>query len=503
MTAVIRDRGCAPPRRWLAGLRLAVAVAALWTLAGFPAAALGARVLVLGAHGHVAVRNDRFLALPAVTPTAAGSASARATRVKPRAPAAERTVRSELARLFRTHQIDQGDYRRYGASLSAAQDAVKHLGGPRAAELEAVIENLHLIAAEGSLTPSRLAALFLTLDRNRQWWTTGPLLSPGQRVEFSGSELVWEYYPGQGIELQELGSFGKADGLLKAGPNYYPEGSQLLAELVPLAASRAGGVTWEYYFKFDGGVPPWTSAMSQGTALEALADAYKASGVTSYLSIARRALPVLGAAPPVGVSVKTRLGRRYLLYSFAPGAAVINGFLQTLIGLNDYAQVSGDRAAAQLFAAGDAEARAEVPRYDTGAWSLYQPGQEDTLDYHVLVTGFLQRLCATTQAEVYCATAANFERYLKTPPALRLLTGRLRVGRPGVIRFQLSKVSHVGITILRGGQTVFLTSASFGYGINGFSVPALAHTGSYTVRLGATDLAGNYNRIVGSLQVSR
>lgn len=77
MTAVIRDRGCAPPRRWLARLRLAVAVAAVWTLAGFPAAALGARVLVLGAHGHVAVRNDRFLALPAVTPTAAGSAAAR------------------------------------------------------------------------------------------------------------------------------------------------------------------------------------------------------------------------------------------------------------------------------------------------------------------------------------------------------------------------------------------------------------------------------------------
>ena len=86
----------------------------------------------------------------------------------------------------------------------------------------------------------------------------------GQRVEFAGSQLVWEYYPGQGIELQELGSFGKADGLYTAGRLHYRRCEQLLAELIPLAAQRAGGLAWEYYFGFDGGRPPWTSAMSQG-----------------------------------------------------------------------------------------------------------------------------------------------------------------------------------------------------------------------------------------------
>ena len=83
------------------------------------------------------------------------------------------------------------------------------------------------------------------------------------------------------------------------------------------------------------------------------------------------------------------MARWYLLYSFAPGATVVNGFLQTLIGLYDYAHASDDPKAARLFAAGDAEARFAVPRYDTGAWSLYQPGQEDDLSYHELVTGFL------------------------------------------------------------------------------------------------------------------
>ena len=49
---------------------------------------------------------------------------------------------------------------------------------------------------------------------------------------------------------------------------------------------------------------------------------------------------------------------------------------------------------------------------------------------------------------------------------------------------------------------MFVTSASFGYGTDAFSIPALRKPGSYTVRLAATDLANNFNRIVGTIQVS-
>ena len=178
-----------------------------------------------------------------------------------------------------------------------------------------MVENLHAIAAAGLLTPSRLPALFQTLDRNRQWWTTGPLLSSGDRVEFTGSQLVWEYYPGQGIELQVLGSFGKADGLYTAGASQYPALRALLAELIPLAAQRGGGLTWEYYFHFDGGSPPWTSAMSQGTALEALTRAYEAFGESSYLAVAQQALPIFEAPQAVGVRETTPVGSRYLRLS--------------------------------------------------------------------------------------------------------------------------------------------------------------------------------------------
>ena len=71
------------------------------------------------------------------------------------------------------------------------------------------------------------------------------------------------------------------------------------------------------------------------------------------------------------------------------------------------------------------------------------------------------------------------------------------------IQFNLSKISRVGIVVVGpGGHTLFETSASFGYGTRSFKVPALKHMGTYTIRLAATDLAGNFSRIVGTIQVS-
>jgi D-glucuronyl C5-epimerase C-terminus len=482
---------------------------------------------VLGPHGHAVTRNDPFVTGPAVTPAPSGGparaaagprARASAVGVPPgRASAAgtprrgrkrattisrQVTVASQLARLYHHRQIPLAAERAYTASFNQALAAERRLTGTRRSELSAVTVNVHEMATSGSLTPSRLPAVFETLDRNREWWTTGPLLTSGQRVEFTGSQLVWEYYAGQGIELQVLGTFGKADGLYTAGAPDYHTLHGLLSEMIPLAAQRGGGLTWEYYFNFDGGQPPWTGAMSQGTALEALTRAFRAFHDPSYLNVARRALPIFSVRPPVGVRIPTARGTRFLQYSFAPGASIINAFLQTLIGLYDYAKVSGNPQATALFNAGNAEALAEVPRFDTGAWLLYQPGLEDTLDYHQLVTGFLQELCARTAAPVYCTTAKHFQADLTTPPALSLLTVRARVHRPTSIRFRLSKVAHVGIVVLAGSSTAYATSATFDRGAGAFSIPPLRRAGLYTVHLSATDLAGNFNRIVGTVSVS-
>ncbi len=506
-------------------------------------------MLVLGKDGRARARNDRFLPGQDLTPTPAGlgtsgrgspsgssaspgtssgrgsgfesalareTASSGQTAIKknsPRGSSGKRkrkkrkaptiTIGSVLSKLLAGNAINQAAYAQYSASLNAALGAESKLSGTRRTELTAVTETLHQIAASKQMTPSRLPALFATLDANRQWWTTGPLLYSGERVEFAGSQLVWQYYPGQGIQLQVLGNFGKADGLYTSGPAGYQAMQQLLSEIIPLASQRAGGLAWEYYFNFDGGSPPWASAMSQATGLEALTRAWLATGNAYYLQVAGQAVPLFTQPPPAGVAVATPVGTRFLQYTFAPTTAIINAFLQTLIGLHDYAQASANPQAAQLFAAGNAEALAELPSYDTGAWSLYQPGLEDTLSYHQLVTGFLAQMCTITASPLYCSTAAHFQTYLVTLPVLTQLTFRARARRTRQLRFQLSKYSHVGIVVSQGAQTRFATSANFPYGVDYFTVPALRQAGVYTVTLTATDLAGNFARITGSLGVSR
>lgn len=480
----------------------------LLALAVFPSSAGAVPVVVLGAHGRASIRNDRFVTGGAATrvgtpwpATSATSATARAFvgRRAARRPAV--TVASTLAAIYRRGQVTAPTYHADVAAYNGALQTERRLHGTRRAELAAVTATIHGMAATHQLTASRLPAVFATLAANVQWWTQGPLLSSGQRVEFAGSQLVWEYYPGEGIQLQVLGSFGKADGLYTGGPADYPAMTHLLAEIIPLGASRGGGLTWEYYFPFEGGAPPWTSAMSQATGLEALTRAYEATGNNYYLQVATQALPVFTVRPPAGVAVPTPIGTRFIQYTFTPQTKIINAFLQTLIGLDDFARVSGNRTAARLFAAGNAEAMAEVPSFDTGAWSLYQPGVEDDLSYHDLVTGFLSQLCSLARAPVYCTTAEDFQSDLTTPPTLTPLTSRATARTPVTLRFRLSKVSHVGVVVSQGPRSVFATSASFAYGLDQFAVPAITRPGTYTVALAATDLAGNFARVTGTLQI--
>ncbi len=55
-----------------------------------------------------------------------------------------------------------------------------------------------------------------------------------------------------------------------------------------------------------------------------------------------------------------------------------------------------------------------------------------------------------TGAPLYCSTAAHFQSYLKTPPVLTQLTFKGRARRSLLLRFRLSKISHVGIVVRAG-----------------------------------------------------
>ena len=119
------------------------------------------------------------------------------------ASAADRpTVASGLRQLVDAGALAPADYDAHRATYDDAKATVKKLVGTRRAELEGVVGDLDDMAGRGQLTASRVPALFLTLQRNVEYWKTGPLLGYNQRVGFPGSELVYQHYADHGIQIQ-------------------------------------------------------------------------------------------------------------------------------------------------------------------------------------------------------------------------------------------------------------------------------------------------------------
>ena len=470
------------------------------------------------------------LALVLAAAALVGGATVQAGAASGRSDPVVRVLRADLA----SGALMQSAYSGYASAYADAQRSLRRLSGTRQLELGAVLANAKAMAATGTLSPSRMPSVFLTIERNRHWWTTGPLLSDGERVSFPGSHLVWQYYAGQGLEIQWLGTFGEGNGYYLAG-NQNPQLRALLAEILPLASERAGGISWDYLFQFDGGRPPWTSGLSQGTGLQLLARAWSRFHEPQLLTAAQRSLGVFEHRPPLGVRVDTADGANYAEYSYAPSDRILNGFIQALVGLYDYTSLSHDPVGLGLFQAGDAEARREVPHYDTGAWSLYDQHFESSLSYHELLTEFLEHLCSRTRHgpplavqappppttttpappaqaaqstpipgdAIYCTTAEHFTRYLSTPPVISLLTSRLRTSTAAGVAVSLSKVSTVSLTIRRKGKVVWTNSATVEAGHPRLSWPTPSRGGTFQVTLAARDLAGNFSTASGTITVSR
>jgi hypothetical protein len=419
------------------------------------------------------------------------------------------TVTRALQDLVSAGTLTPEDYQAHRATYSDAKATVKKLVGTRRAELNGVVSDLDDMTGRGQLTASRVPALFLTLDRNLQYWKSGPLLGYNQRVSFPGSELVFQHYAGHGIQIQWLGTFGKLNGFWSGGKRYDTRAGNLLTEVLPLAAGRAGGLAWEYLFPFDGQKPPWVSSLSQGTGLQAMARvAYRLNRQADAIPIVGEGLGIFQTKPPAGVRVDADGGAHYLQYSGLPKLQIINGFVQSLVGLFDYAQLTGDTTAQTLFQQGDTAARKEVPRFDTGAWSLYSRSgssrPESDLGYHQLLRDFLNQLCKRTQATEYCSTASRFTSYLKTAPQLQVLDSTLRAGKTGELRFKLDKISRVSVKVVGADGKVVDTR---GLGTIGRGTRSIEwkpkHSGTYTVTLSASDLAGNPGTATGSVEVKR
>src|SRR3954449_9675312 len=163
--------------------------------------------------------------------------------IVPAADAAQRlTVAGELKRLASEGKLTPEDAAAKRAGYDDAKAVERKLSGARKVELGGVIRDLDGMAERGSFSePSRLPALFVTLQRNREYWASQPLLAAGARISFPGSELVYQLYPGHGLQIQWLGTFGKLNGYWSGGKRYEKRGGALLDEGLPPGHRGGGG----------------------------------------------------------------------------------------------------------------------------------------------------------------------------------------------------------------------------------------------------------------------
>ena len=207
--------------------------AVLLALLGACAAAAPAAaepVLVVGSGG-AELREDPALPPDAMTVAPPGGERACASAPLAAASAAGPTVRGTLARVERAGAITAAQHDEWLATYRRARATTSRVPSGRRGELRAVVRGVESLARRRLLTSSRMPAAFLQLQRNAEFWPTRsfpsapqPARKPctgaaglgGGRVVFDGDPVVFQWYPGQGLQIQPLANFGKANALWRA-----------------------------------------------------------------------------------------------------------------------------------------------------------------------------------------------------------------------------------------------------------------------------------------------
>ena len=379
---------------------------------------------------------------------------------------------------------------------SASIRTYRHLRGARREQLGYVIDSVEALALGNMLSPTRMPAAFTGLERNRRYWRSLPFPAARDQVSFKGSEVVYVYFPGEGLQLHPLTTFKKANnmhGACERGEAGCDRAGlrRLLDEMERFAVQRSRKfIAWEYGFHFDGGTPPWISGMAEATAIQAYGRAGDLLRDAHYFDVAKRAIGAFETLPPLGVRTTGFAGGvHYLQYSFAPRLYIFNAFLQSLIGLHDFGRIAGDQEATELFEEAEPEARKEIPLSDVGDWSRYSyRGPEATADYHELLREFLASMCTRRLGELYCEYADRYRGYQVDPPELTYTGPDVTTAKQLTsIRFRVSKLSAVEAKVYRGSKLVYDRLATFRRGVGAFAWRPRG-PGNFTVRLGAKEL---------------
>ncbi len=205
-----------------------------------------------------------------------------------------------------------------------------------------------------------------------------------------------------------------------------------------------------YYTCFDwpryGMKNPWRSAMSQGRAAQAYISAYGKSGDTAYLDYARKAINALFT--PVsegGVSYIEAEGYWFEEYAddSVPESRVLNGMCVVLQSLDDYASITGDKAAVSLFEKGISTLKNSLQYYDNGRNTCYDiqksPASRWYHSFHISLMDDLYRRTGDPVFSEYrdrwkaFSTPSYLERLIAKPTRIGMFTALVILAAAGVI----------------------------------------------------------------------
>jgi hypothetical protein len=391
-----------------------------------------------------------------------------------------------LDRAVAKGRIDAVEADEYRTSVARTAAVLPKLPSSRYRNLAAVV---HQVAGfwKGYDAP-RGRTLFAMLDFNTRWFASHWDRGAGTDVVDYADGIWYRAVPGIGFQFHPLENFGKLNNFVSQKND--ERAAQLAQSLIGRSVVRAGGLAWEYYFRFGGGTPPWISGMVQAVAAQALARAGAQLGDTQLTAAASR---VYRTVPSLTQPVQS--GPWIRLYAFN-GLTVLNAQLQAIVSLQDYAKQTSDQAAVELAARLQSAAVGMLPRFDTGAWSLYAlGGAEAPLDYQKYVVRLLTILSKRTQEPTLTSHALRFSNDLREPPLVK------EGPEPGAIYpspadgyrdyarfvFWVSKRSTVRLQIENAGKPIVV---SRGWHSINWS-PGRIEPGLYTPNLRAVDVVGN------------
>jgi heparosan-N-sulfate-glucuronate 5-epimerase len=144
-----------------------------------------------------------------------------------------------------------------------------------------------------------------------------------------------------------------------------------------LEQNQHGCWVWNHHFDWeyrDTLKAPWYSGLAQGQGVSLLLRAHAQTGNVDYEQAAERAFVVL--TRPIsqgGVLFEDDEQNLWIEeYLVDPPTHILNGFIWALWGVFDFWLARADSAPRQIFDRGVATLVHNLPRFDTGYWSLYE-----------------------------------------------------------------------------------------------------------------------------------